>query len=391
MHGGRQILTALLLIVVSFSAVHAQKTKVQLQKERQQSLEKIKEVEKIISEVSDQKENSIGELNALTERITEQEKLINSIKEEIGLLDGDISENNDIIEALEDDLRKLRKEYAAMLYAAQKANNSITRLSFLFSSKSIDQLMMRLRYIEQYNETRKLQARQIVKVQDELSGQVQEIQNKREQKNKLLSEQLSQNNHLESLKKKQDNLLRNLVKEEKRLKKDLDETKKALIVLDKKINEIIREEMERAAKAKEAIALSTTFEDNKSKFPWPVSGFVSQKFGRQNHPVMKGIILHNDGINIQTAQDELVKSIFDGEVTSIAFIPGLGNTIIINHGGYFSVYTPLKQVFVKIGQKVNTNQEIGQVLSNGDGLSELRFQIRKNTVPLDPQLWLRNM
>jgi len=30
------------------------------------------------------------------------------------------------------------------------------------------------------------------------------------------------------------------------------------------------------------------------------------------------------------------------------------------------------------------------VLSNADGISELRFQIRKNTTALDPQLWLRN-
>ena len=138
-----------------------------------QNLEKIKEVEKIIDETTTKKTNTIGELNALNERIREQEKLVKSIKGEINILDSEIGENNDIIGALEVDLKKLKKEYASMLFAAQKANNSTTRLTFLFSSKSFDQLIMRLRYMKQYGETRKLQAEQITKVQEELSGQVQ--------------------------------------------------------------------------------------------------------------------------------------------------------------------------------------------------------------------------
>jgi len=147
--------------------------------------------------------------------------------------------------------------------------------------------------------------------------------------------------------------------------------------------------------------LSASFEDNRAKFAWPVSGFVSQKFGRQNHPVLKGIVLQNDGINIQTQAGEMVHAIFEGTVGRVhaifegtvgrvAFIPILGNTVIINHGDYFTVYVGLKDVSVKQGQKVVTHQEIGQVQVNAEGISELRFQIRKNTQALDPQDWLRN-
>ena len=174
MCGGKHLLCLLVFSIFSLS-VAAQKTKSQLQKEKQQNLEKIKEVEKIIDETTTKKQNTIGELNALNERIREQEKLVKAIKGEVGILDSEISENNDIIGALEVDLKKLKKEYASMLYAAQKANNSTTRLTFLFSSESFDQLIMRLRYMKQYGETRKLQAEQITKVQEELSGQVKEI------------------------------------------------------------------------------------------------------------------------------------------------------------------------------------------------------------------------
>jgi septal ring factor EnvC (AmiA/AmiB activator) len=77
-------------------------------------------------------------------------------------------------------------------------------------------------------------------------------------------------------------------------------------------------------------------------------------------------------------------------VKRVAFIPSIGNTVIIGHGEYYTVYSGLKEVFVKNGEKVSTAQEIGQLQVNGEGISELRFQIRKNTEALDPQTWLKN-
>jgi len=381
------------LIFISILPAAAQKNKVLLQKEKQQNLEKIKEVEKIIDETSTKKKSSLGQLNALNQQISEQEKLVKSIKGEVDLLDGEIADNNDIIVALENDLDDLKKEYASMLFAAQKANNSVTRLTFLFSAKSFDQLVMRMRYMEQYSETRVLQAEQITKVQEELSGQVKEIRVRREEKNKLFTEQVAASENLALTKKKQNTLVRSLEKEERKLRRDLEETKKAVARLDKLIDEIIKEELAAAARSNrsESVALSNSFEENKSKFMWPVSsGFVSQKFGRQNHPVLKGIIQQNNGVNIQTQENEKVKTIFEGEVRRVAFIQGLGSTVIIKHGEYLTVYAGLKEVFVRSGQKVTTNQEIGKVFSNSDGVSELRFQIFKNTTALDPQGWLKN-
>ena len=391
MFAGRFLLCSFLILISVFPAF-AQK-KAQLQKEKQQNLEKIKEVEKIIDETSAKKKSSIGQLNALNQQITEQEKLVKSIKGEVDLLDGEIADNNDIIVALENDLDRLKKEYASMLFAAQKANNSITRLTFLFSAKSFDQLVMRMRYMEQYSETRVLQAQQISKVQEELSGQVKEIRVRREEKNKLFTEQVAANENLSLMKKKQNTMVRSLEKEERKLRRDLEDTKKAVARLDKLIDEIIKEELAAAARSNksESVALSNSFEENKAKFTWPVSsGFVSQKFGRQNHPVLKGIIQQNNGVNIQTQENEKVKTIFEGEVRRVAFIQGLGSTVIIKHGEYLTVYAGLKEVFVRSGQKVTTNQEIGKVFSNAEGVSELRFQIFKNTTALDPQGWLKN-
>ncbi len=399
MTAGKSILAFTLFVCLAFSVV-AQKTKAQLQKEKQQNLQKIKEVEKILTETTTKKKNSVGELTALKQRIVEQEKLISSIKGEINFLNKEIGENNDFINALEEDLNKLKSEYAAMLFAAQKANNSATRLTFLFSANSFEQLIMRMRYMQQYAEKRKLQAKAITAVQGELSGQIKQIELIKSEKNTLLNEELSENTNLTGLKKKQNVLVKSLEKEERSLKRDLEETKKALVALDKKINDIIKEELERAAheaKAKPnnatttaSAVLSSSFAENKNKFPWPVKGFISQGFGRQKHPLLKGVYIENTGVNIQTSENEKVRSIFEGEVRELALIQPWGNTVIIRHGEYFTIYSGLKDVYVKRGQKVSIGQEIGQILSNSEGISELRFRIHKNTMALDPQLWLKN-
>jgi len=398
--GKYTFLRALLLFVFLSFFAQAQRNKTQLQKEKQKNLEKIKETERILGETASQKKSSLGELTALNHRIQQQEALINSVRSEIGLLDKDISENNQLIDALEMDLINLKNEYADMLFAAQKASGKVDDLMFLFSANSFYQMVMRMKYMEQYGNARKEQGEAILKVQEALGQQVHQTQVKRKEKNSLLNEEITENKNLTDLKIKQRNLVSSLEKQEKQLKKDIDETKKAVAKLDKEINDIIKEEMERAAREARAsannsrktadIALSSSFEDNKAKFSWPTSGFISQKFGRQNHPILKGIVLQCDDIKIQTKQNEKVSAIFNGEVRSISFTPGFGNTVLINHGEYFTVYTGLTNIAVKKGEKVKTNQDLGEILLNGEGISELRFRIYKNTTALDPEAWLKN-
>lgn len=405
MIAGKYRLLLIALLTLAAVPVMAQRNKAQLQKEKQQNLDKIKETEKILSETSQQKRNTLGTLSAVNQRILQQEALILSVQSEIELMDMDISENNEILRSLQTDLIRLKAEYASMVFSAQKTSGGVSKLMFLFSAGTFDQLAMRYKYMEQYSSARRNQAEVIRRVQEQLAEQVLLIEGKKDDKNKLLQEEVSEKNNLDGLKKKQNNLIRTLTKEERQLKADLEETRKAVAKLDKIINDIIREEMERAAReaaarkkrenankgsSENTSALSASFEENKGKFPWPANGFISQKFGRQNHPVLRGIIIQNDGINIQTVQGEKVKSIFAGEVRRVALIPTIGTAVIVSHGEYFAVYSGLKDVTVKVGQKLTINQEIGTVLVNGNGISELRFQIRKSNVALDPQLWLRD-
>src|SRR6478735_7035878 len=247
-------LASLIIALLLAPEGYAQKkSKAQLQKEKQQNLEKIKETERILSETAQQKKNSLGELTALNQRINQQETLITSIKGEVSFLDSDIAENNEIIDALQKDVEKLKDEYATMLLSAQKSSGRIDKLTFIFSAQSFDQMLMRLKYMEQYSKSRKEQAEAIAKVQSVLSEQVKQTEVKKEDKNKLLGEEINENTQLSGLKQKQKGVVKSLEKEEKRLKRDLEETKVAIAELDELINKIIKEEIERAAReAREA-------------------------------------------------------------------------------------------------------------------------------------------
>ncbi len=406
MIAGRAILVLLIALLLAGTAM-AQKSKSQLQKEKERNLAKIQETQRILEETTEQKKTSLGELSALNQRIRQQEELINSIKSEISLLDTDIRENSDLIYAMEKDLHQLKEEYRKMLLAAQRSSGKIDQLLFLFSASSFDQMVMRLRYFEQYGQVRQDQTKAIRKMQELLGMQVRQTEIIKNNKGVLLAEEENEDRQLAKLKDQQRSLLRNLQKEEKRLKRDLEDTKKAVARLDKQIEEIIREEIARAerearakaaaakkplaTKTEESVALSSSFEENKNKLPWPASGFVSQHFGRQNHPVLRGIVIQNDGINIQTKRDEKVKCVFRGKVTRVAITEGIGKSVIVNHGDYFTVYAGLREVYVTTGQTVNTQQEIGQLNTNFEGFSELRFMVYKSMQPLDPQLWLSSL
>lgn len=379
-----------IFILISVSTVAQQRSKAELQQEKQAQLKKIQEAEKILTQTKNEKQASIGELTALNQRIKVQENLISSIRGEMELIDTEIRDKDDIISSLEGDLTSLKKEYSSMLYVAQKASSGFNKLTFLFSSSSFNQLMMRIQYLQQYSEARRRQAEQIKKVQSFLSNQAAELKEQKKEKQTLLNEQIKENNQLSRLKKEQNSLVANLQSQEKKLIADLENSKKAIAQLDKLIEDLIKEEIEKArlAAGASSSAMSNSFAENKTKLPWPVAGFITQKFGKQNHPVLKNIIMENNGINIQTQKDETVKAIFNGEVRQVSYVPGLGNAVIIKHGDYFTVYSGMKDVYVKTGQQIKSQQEIGKVITNSEGISELRFEVRKNISALNPEQWL---
>ena len=391
----------LLIFFAAISVTFAQGDRSKLEKEKKATVQKISDGEKILKETEEAKEANIGQLNALNRQIENREALIRSMRGEVNLLKAEIGEINIIIGSMEKDLKNLKKEYAAMVYAANKAKNQQNRLLFLFSAKTFNQFFMRLKYMKQYSEARTEQVRQIELVKNVLNKQKEDVETKKNDQDILLKKRIVENNKLLTLKIKQKDLIADLSVKESDLKDDLEAKKKAVAKLDKLISDIIKAEI--AANAKkgkssgkvtvtpEMALISSSFAGNKKRIPWPVSkGFVSAKFGLNNHPVLKGVKVPNDGIDIQTPKNEQIRSVFDGKVSKVAFIPGMNHVVIIKHGEYLTVYARLKEVYVEAGQEIKAKDAVGEIYTDNKGISEMNFQVWKNYEKMNPESWLSN-
>lgn len=140
----------------------------------------------------------------------------------------------------------------------------------------------------------------------------------------------------------------------------------------------------------EEAKLASSFGALRGRMPFPVpSGFISDHFGVHKHPILKGVMINNNGIDIQTAPGSPVHSVYEGIVQSVVNIPGINMVVAIQHGDYFTVYSKLDNVSVSTGQRVRTGQRIGSVASDDDGTAEINFQVWKNTIRQNPEQWLR--
>lgn len=392
MSASRKALLLVFFLFLLSPTVSAQNDRESLENQKARLLEKIKETERILTQTSDKKQSSLGRLRALNQQIRTRTNLVRAIQSEITTLDEDISENQAIIDAMEDDLTQLKAEYAQMIYTTAKAGRGFNELTFLFASSTFNELFMRMKYIKQYSKARKRQGEQIHIVQDNLKEQITEVETQKADKQTLLTEELSENKKLEGLQGEQKALVTRLTRQERQMRKQLQEQKTAERELTDRIEAIIEAERRAAmANSVDMSALTEAFEARKGDLPWPVEeGFISSKYGIHRHPTLKRVTQNNPGIDIQTPSNAAVKAVFPGKVMGIVSVEGMGNSIIIQHGVYFSVYSRLKSVLVKKGDEVGADQMLGRVLTDSQNVSEVKFRIHNQKGSMDPETWLRS-
>ena len=382
-------LLVLVLLLIN-SPLKSQQTRIELENERQKNLIKISEAEKILKETEKSKNVTTGKLNVINKQINNRVSYISNLKKEIKFQNNEILDLSGVIYSLTNDLKILKNEYSEMIYYSYKSRSSLDKLGYVFSSNSYNQMFRRLGYIVQYTNSRKKQIQEIEIVTNELDNQKNNLIHEKKIQNKLLSDEVTENNKLQKLKRNQKKTISDLGKKERRIKKELKERRISLEQLDNLIKEVIRSESEKLSGVDlDLIKLSESFETNIGKLIWPVSsGFISNKFGVHPHPVIKNVKVKNDGIDIQTSKGSKVYSVFSGKVSTVAFIPGMNNVIIINHGDYYTLYAKLKNLVVEKGDIITIGQNIADIVTNSDGVSELQFQVWKNNIKLNPEKWI---
>lgn len=118
----------------------------------------------------------------------------------------------------------------------------------------------------------------------------------------------------------------------------------------------------------------------RGRFIWPLRGDILSTFGP------KGTGQRNDGINVRTPADSVVRAAAAGDVVYAGDqVPGFGNLVLIKHAdGWVTAYGHLGRVDVKMQQQVTQGQQIGMSGATG-GVSEpqLHFEVRYAPTPAD--------
>ena len=384
-----------IFILASCFVLFSQNSK-DLDSKKKENIQKLQYSRSLLEKTEASKNLTLNQLNLIQQNIELREGIIVNISDELSFLRSNIEENILEINRLEERVKQFQNEYASLVLAASRNLDNDYALMYLFSSEDFNQAYQRIKYLKYLARYRsdlveklKIEEENLVRRNSEL------VENKR--KNEiLLTERQRELSSLDRDKKKNVTLIRSLQSKESELKADIKKRERIQSEIEKEIRRLIEEEISKAKVANkpnvltpEEKIISGDFYKNMGRLPWPSEQCViTGKYGEQSHPVLKGIKIKSNGIDINTVEGAKVRTVYEGEVTKVIAILGANYTVIIKHGEYRTVYQNLIDVKVKAGDKLKTKDIIGTVFTDLDKNTKFHFEVWKDKVILNPELWL---
>ena len=356
--------------------------------------EEIADYEKKIKNTSDREKSEIERLNEIDEEISLVRNLIYRLRKEEKIKEKAIILAEVTIEKRESEHTSLVDRYAKRVTYTYKKGR-LSDLEKLLDAKSWRQAVYRAKYIKIISEHDRSLAVEIRSNLTEIEAKRTVMERELTDIKKIDKEKSSRKKWLEQRRRVRNKELDNLKRDRQKMFVALNERKKAAQQMASIISRLERErvariaELERRRKEMELVD-SAPFTELKGKLPWPIDGKVISRFGTYHNPVLK-TVTENTGIDIRGSEGTEVRSIYDGIVTTVTYIRGYGNTVILDHGdSFYSVYTHVTEVEVEENSYVNARDIIAHVGDSGslEG-AKLHFEIWGNKDKLNPELWLR--
>ena len=396
MTGMRFNLCAIALVIIC-APLHSQ-SKEKLESERKKLIKEIEKTSQYLEKASLSKKSTLKDLKAIETQVDSRKKLITNIREDITESDKTLKDNTETLEVLNKKMFELTDQYGGILRYNYLQHLSNTKWSYILSSTNLNNMVLRWRYMRQFEEYANTKKDEIVALNAEINASNQVITKTIEQRKDLLKTEEGHKIKLEKEMSQKNKTLKEITGKEAELRKELNKKKAEREKLNASIESIILAELKRVkVKEVESPALNTAsdkltneFSTSKGRLPWPMSsGFVSAKFGTIPHPTIKNINIENNGIDITTKGNQTVKSVFGGEVVGITKVPGSKHMIIIRHGNFYTVYSNVENVSVRKGEKISVQQAIGTASPDEDGQTELHFELWRDRTKLNPESWLK--
>lgn len=399
------IFRLILLFSLCTFAMNAQSKKQQeLEAKRQSILKEIQQINNLLFTTTKEEKSIISTVEDLNYKVNVRKNLIKVTNDQANLLTREINTNQKQISSLRDQLKYLKEDYAAMVVKSYKSKSEQSRVMFLLSSENFKQAYKRLQYIRQYTDYQKEQGEEIKRKTEKLQELNTTLVRQKKDKDKLVEENRLAKQRLEADVKEHEQLMASVRKNMSTYASQIKAKQQEADRIDREIEKLIREAIaasnKKAGKSEstskgfaltpEAKALEARFESNKGKLPWPVrTGVIKVRYGKQRSSIDNTVEINSSGIRIATDKNAKVRAVFNGDVLAVQGTKTGNPWVLIQHGNYITVYKNLSKVYVVKGDKVTTNQDIGEVFtdpSNGESL--LWFHIYKDSKFQDPSTWI---
>lgn len=410
------------LLVGELSAQSSKKIK-ELESRRNELQQQIAASESLLTSTKKDVKSQLDNLALINGQIADRKKYIRTIEQDVKALNNEINSLQRQLNGLRKELKDKKEKYEASVKYMYRNKSVQEKLMFIFSAENLSQTYRRMRYVQEYANFQRLQAVEIERKQKQVEIKKAELETTRAAKEKLLKQGEAEKKKLEKQEKDRQAILNGLKRKQRGIQNEIRKKKQSANKLNAQIDRLIEQEIERARKRAEAEAkktgkgaekksegksssvktgkvekynlnnedrqLSGSFEKNKGILPMPITGpyVIVSHYGQYQVDGLKNVKLDNKGIDIKGQSGAKARAIFDGEVSAIFKYNGLNN-VLVRHGNYISVYCNLSTVSVSKGSKVKTRSELGTVHKDASGNAVLHFQLRKETVKLNPEQWL---
>ncbi len=257
----------LILLVLAFSFAvggFSQETKEEIQKKQKELLSEIASLNSTLNEIKKNKKQSLGQLALVQRKLQARQELIRSINKDLSRLNDDIYRNQLQINRYKKEYDTLKEMYAKSLMFAYKNRSNYDYLNFLFSASSFNDAIKRVAYLRSYRQYRETQVENILKTQQLLQQQIDELSRNKKEKASSLQEQGKQLSVLEDDKKEKDQVVNELKGKESEIAAQLKAKEKTRQRLEVALQAVIKREIE-AAKKKEAERLAKIREEERQR------------------------------------------------------------------------------------------------------------------------------
>ena len=366
---------------------------IEYQSQAVEDLKKELEVTRSRIKAEIQKEQSaVKRVSSLEQEISIVDRLVSELRREEQKMTREIGQVEAKISANESKLDQLRERYARRVVNIYK-RGTLSTIERILSSNSWRQAIYRAKYLKIISDYDRQLFAELEKIIDEIERQKVNLRMVLRRSNRLKSDRERHIADLRTVRRKKEQELVTIRNSRSELEKQYLEQEagiKQLEEIQKQLREAIEsiERAERIKRQQQQLKLAN-FAALKGKLPWPAAGRVVTKFGNQWNAKLK-TRTENPGIDIKGQPGSPIRSVKDGEVTTITYIRGFGTTIIIDHGGgYYTVYSHVNNIKATVDDKINAGDIIAYMSDSGSvSGAKLHFEIWGQGQKLDPEQWL---